>query len=176
MNSGADNLGDDELLALARRDAENGRLEEALRKLKPLITRPGGPIDALPVAARIYAQLQLAERAQACYRKYLAARPDAVLESFELGMTHFEKGEAAEADQLWQTVLKRSPTHPPTLFYSAVHAARSGREPDARRHLEVLFQAVPGDNLYAQRGRELLKEMDGLRAGHLNAGRDPLRT
>jgi hypothetical protein len=29
----ADNLGDDELLALARRDAENGRLEEALREL-----------------------------------------------------------------------------------------------------------------------------------------------
>ena len=166
MNSVADYLEVDELLALARRDAENGRLEEALRKLKPLITRADGPLEALPLAARIYAQLQLAERAQACYRKYLAARPEAVLESFELGMTHFDKGEAVEAARLWQAVLQRSPTHPPTLFYSAVHAARSGHEPDARRHLEVLFQAMPGDNLYVQRGRELLKEMDAQKPGH----------
>jgi len=164
MNHPVNALDDDELLALARRDAEHERTEEALRKLKPLITRADGPIDALPLAARIYAQLKLPERAQACYRKYLAARPEAVLESFELGMTHFEQGEAAEADRLWGAVLQRSPTHPPTLFYSAVHAARSGREPDARRHLEVLFQAMPGDNLYVQRGRELLKEMDALRS------------
>jgi tetratricopeptide (TPR) repeat protein len=166
MNRAPDILEDDELLALARRDAESGRVEEALRKLKPLITQAEGPIEALPLAARIYAQLHLPERARACYRKYLAARPEAVLESFELGMTHFEQGEAAEADRLWRAVLQRSPTHPPTLFYSAVHAAGSGREPDARRHLEVLFQAMPGDNLYVQRGRELLKEMDALKAGH----------
>jgi hypothetical protein len=30
----------------------------------------------------------------------------------------------------------------------------------------VLFQAVPGDNLYVQRGRALLTEMDGAREGH----------
>ena len=166
MNLSPEVLDDDELLALARRDAENGRVEEALRKLKPMIARAEGPVDALAFAARIYAQLQLPERAQACYRRYLAARPEAVLESFELGMTHFEKGEAAEADRLWRAVLQRSPTHPPTLFYSAVQAVRGGREPDARRHLEVLFQALPGDNLYVQRGRALLKEMDGAREGH----------
>ena len=166
MDRAMNNLEDDELLALARRDAENGRLEEALRKLKPMITQADGPVEALAFAARIYAQLQLAERAQACYRRYLAARPDAVLESFELGVTHFERGEAADAERLWQGVLKRSPTHPPTLFYSAVQAARGGREADARRHLEVLLQAVPGDNLYVQRGRALLTEMDGAREGH----------
>jgi len=166
MNQAPELLDDDELLALARRDAENSRFEEALRKLKAMITRADGPVDALALAARIYAQLQLTDRAQACYRRYLAARPEAVLESFELGVTHFEKGEGTQAERLWQTVLQRSPTHPPTLFYSAVQAARSGREPDARRHLQVLFQAVPDDNLYVQRGRALLKEMDGAREGH----------
>ena len=95
MNKVVEILENDELLALARRDAEAGRVEEALRKLKPLIAQAEGPIEALPLAARIYAQLQLAEKAQACYRRYLAVRPEAVLESFELGMTHFEKGEAA---------------------------------------------------------------------------------
>ena len=47
MNQATNGLDDDELLALARRDADGGRVEEALRKLKPLITRSEGPLDAL---------------------------------------------------------------------------------------------------------------------------------
>ncbi len=156
----------DELLALARLDIEAGRTEEALRKLKPLIAGDDAPVEALPLAARLYAKLQLTERAQACYRRYLAARPEALLESFELGMTHFEKGENGEAAKLWQGVLERSPTHPPALFYRALLAAREGRAPDARRDLDVLLKAVPADNLYVGRGRELLQEMDTQKAGH----------
>jgi tetratricopeptide (TPR) repeat protein len=156
----------DELLALALRDLENNRLEEALRKLKPLIAGDDALIEALPLAARVYAQLGLTERAQGCYRRYLAARPDALVECFELGMTHFERGETDEAARLWQGVLERSPAHPPTLFYRALLNARGGRLPDARRDLEVLFNAVPADNLYVGRGRELLQEIDSQKAGH----------
>jgi tetratricopeptide (TPR) repeat protein len=160
-----DGLEKDELLALARRDLENGRIEEALRKLKSLIAEPGAVADALPLAARIYAQLGLTERAQECYRRYLAARPDAVLESFELGMTHFDRGDTEEAEKLWRGVLERAPTHPPTLFYRALLHARAGRVPEARRDLDVLFQGVAADNLYATRGRELLQELDS-KAAH----------
>lgn len=155
----------DELLALARRDLENGRVEEALRKLKLLIAEPDALADALPLAARIYAQLGLTERAQTCYRRYLAARPDAVLESFELGMTHFDRGDTGEAETLWRGVLERAPTHPPTLFYRALLHARAGRLPEARRDLDVLCQGVPADNLYVTRGRELLQELDS-KAAH----------
>jgi tetratricopeptide (TPR) repeat protein len=155
-----------ELLALARRDLESGRLEEALRKLKPLMGGDDVLVEALPLAGRVYAQLALTERAQACYRRYLAARPDALLESFELGMTHFDNGDTAEAARLWQGVLERSPTHPPALFYRALLNAREGRLPDARRDLDALFNAVPADNLYVGRGRELLQEMDSQKAGH----------
>jgi tetratricopeptide (TPR) repeat protein len=154
----------DELLALAQRDFENQRIEEALRKLKPLIAGDDALVEALPLAARIYAQLRLAQRAQACYRRYLAARPGAVLESFELGMTHFEQGETVEAARMWQGVLERAPTHPPALFYRALLAAREGRAPDARRDLDVLLKAVPADNLYVGRGKELLQEMDAQKA------------
>jgi tetratricopeptide (TPR) repeat protein len=156
----------DELLALARRDAEGGRLEEALRKLKPLVGSGEALVEALPLAARIYAQLELTDRAQACYRAFLAARPDAVLESFELGMTHFDKGDTTEAATLWAGVLERSPTHPPTLFYRALLAARQGKTQEARRDLHVLFEANPSDNLYVGRGRELLEEMESRPAGH----------
>ena len=166
MQDPAEELERDELLALARRDAEAGRVEEALRKLKPLIAGDDALAEALPLAARIYAQLDLVERARACYRKYLAARPEAVLESFELGMTYYEKGDAGEAEKLWHGVLERSPTHPPALFYRALLAARAGRAPDARRDLEVLIKAVPADNLYVTRGKELLQEMDSQKGAH----------
>jgi len=157
-------LDKDELLALARKDAEAGRMEEALRKLKALIAEPEPLIDALPHAARIYARLELMDRARACYRRYLAARPGAVTESFELGMAHFDSGESAEAARLWQEVLRLAPTHPPALFYRALLATREGRIPDARRDLDVLLQAVPADNLYALRGRELIQELDSQKA------------
>jgi len=150
----------DELLALARLDLEKGRVEEALRKLKSLIAEADADPEALPLAARIYAQLGLGERAQACYRRYLAVRPDAVLESFELGMTHFDRGETGEAETLWRGVLERAPTHPPTLFYRALLHARTDRVSQARRDLEVLFQSVPADNLYVERGRELLQQLE----------------
>jgi tetratricopeptide (TPR) repeat protein len=159
-------LDPDELLALARRDVEAGRLEEALRKLKALIAEPDVVIDALPFAARVYAQLGLTDRARTCYRRYLQARPDATLESFELGMTYFERGDNAEAGKLWHAVLERAPTHPPALFYRALLAAREGRMPEARRDLDVLLQAVPTDNLYVARGRELLQEIDSQQAAH----------
>jgi tetratricopeptide (TPR) repeat protein len=165
MDTHTDRFEKDELLALARLDLEKGRVEEALRKLKAAIAERDPAAEALPLAARIYAQLGLTERAQACYRKYLAARPDAVLESFELGMTHFDRGDAGEAEALWRDVLERVPTHPPTLFYRALLHARAGRMPEARRDLDVLFQAVPADNLYVGRGRELLQELDS-KAAH----------
>jgi tetratricopeptide (TPR) repeat protein len=165
MDAHDDRLEKDELLALAGLDIEKGRVEEALRKLKVLIADPDPVAEALPLAARIYAQLGLTERAQGCYRRYLAARPDAVLESFELGMTHFDRGDTGEAETLWRSVLERAPTHPPTLFYRALLHARAGRTPEARRDLDVLFQAVPADNLYVGRARELLQELDS-KAAH----------
>jgi tetratricopeptide (TPR) repeat protein len=155
----------DELLALARNDFEAGRLEEALRKAKALMAGADTPAEALPLAARIYARLGLMARARDCFEKYVQARPDALHESFELGMTYFDTGEPVRADQIWERVLTRAPTHPPALFYRALHAAREGRAPDARRHLDVLMQAVPADNLYVARAQELLQEMDGRAAG-----------
>ena len=165
MDAHDDRLEKDELLALARLDMEKGRVEEALRELKAVIAGPDPLAEALPLAARIYAQLGLSERAQDCYRRYLAARPDALLESFELGMTHFDRGDTGEAETLWRGVLERAPTHPPTLFYRALLHARAGRMPEARRDLDVLFQAVPADTLYVGRGRELLQELDS-KAAH----------
>jgi tetratricopeptide (TPR) repeat protein len=150
----------EELFALARRDLENGRIEEALLKLKKLIAGPDALIEALPHAARVYAQLGLMAKARDCYERYVKEKPNAVLEAFELGITYFEDGEKGEAKRIWDRVLGKSPTHPPTLFYSGLLAAQEGRLPDARRNLDVLFKSAPADNLYVARARDLLRDID----------------
>ena len=153
-------LDSEELLALARRDLDNGRVEEALVKLKKLIAGPEVTVEALPYAARVYGQLGLVEKARACYRRYVEAQPEALLESFELGITYFEAGDRAEARKIWSKLLDRAPTHPPTLFYSGLLAAQEGRLPDARRNLDVLLKSTPADNLYVTRGRDLMRDIE----------------
>jgi len=149
-----------ELLALARRDLDAGRIEEALLKLKKVIAGNDPLSEALPYAARVYAQLGLMEKARDCYRRYLEAHPGAVLESFELGITYFEGGEKAEAKKIWDRLLGSQPTHPPTLFYSGLLAAQEGRMPEAQRNLDVLFKSTPADNLYVTRARDLLRDIE----------------
>lgn len=159
-NSGDSSLDSAELFALARRDLDAGRVEEALLKLKAVISGPDAIAEALPYAARVYAQLGLMEKARSCYQRYLEARPDAVLESFELGITYFESGQKAEAKKIWERLLGSQPTHPPTLFYSGLLAAQEGRMPEAQRNLDVLFKSTPADNLYVTRARDLLRDIE----------------
>src|SRR5262245_36330646 len=149
-----------ELLARSRRDLENGRIEEALLKLKKLMTQATPYVDAFPVAARVYGQLGLLDKARDCYQHYVKAKPEATLEYFELGVTYFESGDKNEAKKIWDTVLVKAPTHPPTLFYSGLLAAQDGRMPDAHRNLDVLIKSTPADNLYVTRARELLKDLE----------------
>jgi len=157
-------LDNDELLALARRDLEASRWEEALIKLKQVLAEKEPIPEALTMAARLYAQLGLMAKARACYERYLKAKPGAVLETFELGITYFEGGERGEAKKIWDKVLDKAPTHPPTLFYSGLLAAQEGRVPDARRNLDVLIKSTPADNLYVTRGKDLLRDIDNPQA------------
>ena len=149
-----------EMLAVARSHIDNERLEDALRNLKPLISGPEVLTEALPLAARVYAQLRLTDLAQDCYRRYLAVHRGAVQESFELGITYFERGESQRAEELWNEILAREPAHPPTLFYSGLLAAGAGRTGAARGHLQALVESCPADNLYVDRGRKLLIEIE----------------
>jgi len=151
----------EESLALARHQVQHGNFESALARLKPLIALPQPPADSLAMIARVYAQLGLMERAQVAFRRYLEAHPGAAHETFELGATYFDQGNDSKALEHWGQALAITPTHPPALFFSAAALSRSGKGADARRHLEVLFNSAPADNLYVERARDLLKALDG---------------
>lgn len=149
----------DELLALARLDLERGNVEQALAKVKTTLQENAPSLDAMSLAARIYAQLGLYERAQDWYKKIVEENPEAVLESFQLGMTYFDSGESEQALGIWDKILKVEPVHPPTLFYKGLALAQSGQNADAEQSLNTLLQSAPSENLYFGKAKELLDAM-----------------
>lgn len=150
----------DELTALARLDIEAGRVEQGLGKLKRILSGDTIPLNAVGMAARVYANIGLFDRAKQLFEQYLAIRPEAVDEGFQLGMVLFDMGNQDQALEIWEGILKRLPVFPPALFYSAVVLSRQGKIAEARRNLAVLLQTVAADNLYAERGKELLQALN----------------
>ena len=154
----------EELFVLARLDLEQGRVEAALLKFKKILAEKTPPAEAIREAARIYAQLGLRKKAQALFRSYLEQQPEDTDARFQLGMVLFEDDQRDAAFPLWEQVLKKAPQHPPALFYRALATAQSGRIPEARQQLTALAQAIPTDNLYFARARDLLKDLEGASA------------
>ena len=153
-------LDGEELLALARLDLQQGRVEAGLLKLKQILVGKAPAAEAQLDVARLYAELGLRKKAQIHFKSYLEQRPDDVDARFQLGMTLFEDNDAKSAQSLWDQVLKRSPQYPPALYFVAVAAAQAGKVAEARQQLKSLMQAVPSDNLYFGRANDLLKNLE----------------
>ncbi len=160
MAAEPEDLDAEELLALAKHELQRGEHERALVKLKRLASQRKPPAEALAVTARAYAQLGLTERARASFEKYLELNPKAAHETFELGATYFDQGDDGRALDCWKRALELHPAHPPALFFSALAHSRTGNVAESRRQLDVLLKATPADNLYVERGRDLLKSLD----------------
>ena len=148
----------DELLVLARFDAQKGAMGDALIKLKTAASFPPSarPPEVLLELARLYAQFGLRERADPLFRKYLEERPGDVDALFQLGMVQFEKGLRAEAGEIWTRVLERVPGHPPAMYFQGVMLLDQGQPDAAMAKLKSLVAIAPHDNLFSDRARELI--------------------
>lgn len=149
----------EELLALARLDMNRNQYDEALWKLKRVLQENDPPMEAVSMAARLYAQIGLFHRAQALFNRYIERDADAVTETFQLGMTYLDAGNRDEALQVWDRLLQKHPTHPPAMFYRGLALAQRGEAAAARDQLEHLLKIAPSDNLYFTRARDLLLEL-----------------
>ena len=150
----------DELLALATLDIEQGNIESALLKLKQVLAGKKPPADASAMAARLYAQLGLYERAKGLFETYLKSNPDSIVESFQLGMAHFDTGNTSEALSIWGNVVEKDPVNPPALFYRGLALAQQNEHSDAKKSLDKLLQSAPADNLYFSRAKDLLSAIE----------------
>ena len=149
----------DELVALAKYDLDQDRVDSALEKIKIVLSSEDCPLEAKGIAARLYAQLKLFDKAKALYDQFLSIAPNSVTEQFQLGMITLESGDKSEAVSIWSQLLEQDATHPPSLYYSAIALLELQQHDDATRHLNVLLQSAPADNLYFGKAKELL---DGL--------------
>jgi tetratricopeptide (TPR) repeat protein len=155
-----DDFDTDELMALARIALERNDLEGALLKLKKLVGSNDAPADAFALAARVYAQVGLYDRAEKLYQRFLEQHPEAVTERFQLGMTRLDSGKPDKALEIWEVLLKEQPAHPPALFYKSLVLAQTGKTADAKKNLDLLLKSIPNDNLYFGRGKELLQALE----------------
>jgi tetratricopeptide (TPR) repeat protein len=150
----------DELLALARVALDKDDIEGALYKLKQVTEAANPPVEAFALAAKVYAQLRLFDRAETLYDRFLQKQPDAFVERFQMGMVSFDSGKADKALEIWESVLKDQPGFPPALFYKALALSQKGKLGDAKQLLESLLKSLPTDNLYFGRAKELLHAIE----------------
>jgi tetratricopeptide (TPR) repeat protein len=169
--SDIDGFETDELLALARLAIESNDFEGALRKLKKVVNTENAPAEGLALAARVYAQLKLFDRAEKLYQRFLEKHPDATLERFQLGMTRFEGGKASQALEVWDVVLKEQPNYPPALFYKGLVLTQLGKINEAKHVLDGLLKSASADNLYFTRAKELLQAIEIGRVPDASAAR-----
>jgi len=153
-------LDSEELLALARLDMEQNRIDQALIKLKHILSTDKGNSDALSMSGKVYAQLGLFDKSKNCFKQYLEINPESVIDKFQYGMVHFDNGDKDAALSIWNELLAKQPTHPPSLFYKGLLLAQTNNMADARATLSILLQSAPADNLYFGRAKELLQAMD----------------
>jgi len=152
-------LDNDELLGLTRWQLDQGQFGDALISVKHILERDDKPLEGFRLGAKIYAQLGLFDHAKQAFKTFLEASPDALTEMFQYGMVHYDSGELEKAIEI-QNVLDKQATHPPALFYRALGLANQHNTSEALQHLDVLIKSAPADNLYFERGRELMRSIE----------------
>lgn len=153
-------LDNDELLHITRWQLDQGNFGDALVSVKHILERDDKPLESYRLGAKIYAQLGLFDHAKKAFKTFLDSSPDALTELFQYGMVHYDGGELDKAIDIWQGVLEKEPTYPPALFYTALGLANQNKAAEALQQLDILIKSAPSDNLYFERGRELIRSIE----------------
>ncbi|VAW67895.1 hypothetical protein MNBD_GAMMA08-1909 [hydrothermal vent metagenome] len=159
-NSTLDILDNDELLSLTRWQLDQEQLGNALISVKHALKRDDCTIESHRLVAKIYAQLGLYEHAKKAFEHLLELEPDALTEKFQYGMVFYDNGDSDKAIDIWSSVLDSEATYPPALFYSALAKTSLNQQSNAIEHLNILIKSAPSDNLYFERGRELIRSIE----------------
>lgn len=162
-------LDNDELLGITRWQLDQGQFGDALVSVKHILERDDKPLEGFRLGAKIYAQLGLFDHAKKAFKTFLDATPDALTEFFQYGMVHYDSGDLDKAIEIWQGILEKEPTYPPGLFYCALGLANKNDTTEALKLLDVLIKSAPSDNLYFERGRELIRSIEQNQPGKVES-------
>lgn len=168
MDSSLDILELDELIVLAKLDLEANNLSGALIKLKHAHIKYCED-EVLVMLARLYARLGLFDKATPLFSEYLSNNPDAVVEKFQLGMTHFDNDQFDQALEVFEAIIdKEESNHPPAMFYSTLILTKQNKQDDAVSRLVNILSTVDNKNLFYSRAYEQLKTLDADKASQFS--------
>ncbi|MCW8928604.1 MAG: tetratricopeptide repeat protein [Gammaproteobacteria bacterium] len=158
----------DELLSLTRWSLDQGNFDQALIYNKHAMERENAEAEVYKLGGKIYAQLGLFEHAKKSFKIFLDTTSEALTETFQYGMVHYDNNEIKEAISIWTEILQKEEKYPPALFYLALALANNGQTDDAIHHLNQLISSIAIDNMYFERGRELLRAIEQNKPSPLN--------
>lgn len=155
MASEMEVLDSDELIALAGIDINNEHFDNALIKLKyALLRSKTGEVNA--IIARLYARIGLFDKAQKHFESYLEENPDSLTEMFQYAMTHYDAANMDESYEVFESILRQEPKHPPALYYSSLVLVNQSRHAEAKMRLQYILDEIDSDNLFSIKAKELL--------------------
>jgi len=155
-----ENFESEELVALARLDMEKQDFSAALAKLKQAVVMKNADLEAFAMLAKVYAQLGLYERAIEQFAYYVKRNPDALIEKFQLGMAQFDAKKTTEALATWGQLLVGHPNFPPALYYRGLALLQQELPDQAKASLLQLVDSAAPDNIYSERAKQLLQNLD----------------
>ena len=153
-------LDSQENIALTKWYIQEKQLDKALLQIKPVIQSEAAEAEALLIAARLYAQLQLFSHAQKLFKRYMENNEQDTAAQFQLGMCYFDSGEQQKALEEWANILKQNEKHPPALFYTAIAQLQQNKTDNALQHLKRILNTAQVDNLYYNKAKELVVQIE----------------
>lgn len=149
----------EELFAFARNDLANNYQEDALKKIKCILSRGNFPVDVLALAGKIYASIGMYERAKSMFLEFIHEVPEAFVERFQLGMVEADLGDTDEAERVWAAVIEEQPHYAPALFHLGQLLANKGELDRATEHLNTILEHAPDDSEYIAPADQLLTKL-----------------
>lgn len=146
----------DELFALSQYDMKNKNYENALEKVKIIMSRESIPIETLALAGKLYASIGLFERARDAFSEFTKKVPNAYVELFQLGMVERDMGNISIASGIWEKVIEIEPNYPDALYYLADVCVQLDLIDNARDWLFRLMETAPDNSEYIQLADQLL--------------------
>lgn len=149
----------DELIALIKQDMKTQQFSDALGKIKFILKEEKIPVELFSLAGKLYATLELFERARFYFSEYIKHVPDAYVELFQLGMVEKDTGNLKKALEIWRKVMELNPTYSEGLYYSADIYIQLQQYEDARSILLQLLESANDSDPYIPMADQLLNRI-----------------
>jgi tetratricopeptide (TPR) repeat protein len=148
----------DELIALIKQDMKTQQFSNALEKTKFILKEEKIPVELFSLAGKLYASLELFERARFFFSEYTRHVPNAFVELFQLGMVEKDMGNIDSAIEIWKK-LSLDNNDPEVFYYLADAYVVKFMFNEARECLLNILENAPDDSKYLALADQLLNRI-----------------